>query len=107
MRSEPAAMSVAAAQFLDAFRRLLPSIVGVANLVTFPDGLSGGAHIALQRTVAGPGGPLLLTEQQTLSPVVEAYMSGGADMLSQAFVYGGDAAVGPGVRDAILEAITG
>ena len=78
----------------------MPSFVGVANLVTFPDGLTGGAHIAAL------GGPLLLTAQQTLSPEVEAYLTANAGTIALAYVYGGDAAIAPGVRDAIATAIS-
>ena len=61
-QADPAAMSVEVAQVLDTSVGALPSTVGVANLVTFPDGLTGGAHIGAL------GGPLLLTTQQSLSP---------------------------------------
>lgn len=97
---EPAAMSVAAAAFLDAQLGAPPTVVGVANLVTFPDGLTGGAHIARQ------GGPLLLTAQETLSPAVATYLTANEPSVSVAFVYGGDAAVAPAVRASIQDAIT-
>lgn len=99
-QAEPAAMSVEVAAQLDALVQALPSTVGVANLVTFPDGLTGGAHVAAQ------GGPLLLTAQQTLSPEVDGYLRGIAASVGLAFVYGGDAAIAPAVRDAIGAAIS-
>ena len=68
--------------------------------MNFPDGLTGGAHIARL------GGVLLLTEQQALSAPVDAYLRPRAATIDTAFVYGGDAAIAPAVRDAIAAAIT-
>ena len=95
--ADPAAMSVAVA---DHFFPDAAADVGIANALTFPDALAGGAHIARQE------GPLLLTAPQTLSPAVQMYLEGNAATFVRAFVYGGNAAVAEGVRDAVLNAIT-
>lgn len=98
--AEPAAMSVQVAQALDTAVGAPPGTVGVANLVTFPDGLTGGVNIGAQ------GGPLLLTAQQQLSPEVGTYLTDNAPSIGLAYLYGGDAAIAPAVRDAITTAIS-
>ncbi len=96
--ADPAQLSALAAQDHDT-DGVSPE-VGIANSVNFPDGLTGGAHIARL------GGVLLLTEQQALSAPVDAYLRPRAATIDTAFVYGGDAAIAPAVREAIAAAIT-
>ena len=93
-------MSAEVAVELDNLTGAPAGTVGIANLVTFPDGLTGGANIAAQ------GGPLLLTDQQTLSPEVQNYLTTNAAAIGLAYLYGGDAAIAPAVRDAVTTAIS-
>jgi putative cell wall-binding protein len=66
-----------------------PATVAVANGDTFPDALAGGRH------AAALGAPLALTTtERLLAPQVSQV---GAAAPTQVVVYGGEAAVGPGV----------
>ncbi|MBK9180856.1 MAG: cell wall-binding repeat-containing protein [Acidimicrobiales bacterium] len=68
-----------------------PTVLGVASGVTFPDALTGGAHIAAR------GGPLLLTRPDALPASVSSWVTGAAGSLGGGFVYGGTAAVSDSV----------
>lgn len=57
--------------------------VGVASGEAFPDGLTGGAHIARI------GGPLFLVTSGATPPPVEAYLNANHITINGAFVYGG------------------
>ncbi|MGI9015743.1 MAG: cell wall-binding repeat-containing protein [Euzebya sp.] len=77
-----------------------PSIVGIARRDDFADSLAGGAHIA------AAGGPLLITQTDTLSAEVTQYLceTGSVD---SAVVYGGPAAVSQDVVNALAGALQG
>ena len=75
------------------------SAVGIARVDVFADALAGGAHIA------AAGGPLLLTPSDALSPVVGAHLSAGADRITAAVLYGGEAALSAAVADQVADAL--
>ena len=64
-------------------------IAGLARGDSFPDALSGGAHIAAL------GGPMLLTPTDSLDGRVNAYLCGGD--VQDMYVYGGTSAVAASV----------
>jgi putative cell wall-binding protein len=76
-----------------------PGHVGVAAGRSFPDALSGSAHVAAR------GGPLLLVSD-TLPPVVRAYLVEQRDAVSYAAVYGGPILVTDQVLNDIRVAMT-
>lgn len=77
-----------------------PATVGFARLDAFPDALTGGAHIARKP------GPLLLTQPTFVPDVVRDYVC-GQDTLSQAYVYGGTAAVSNAAFNEVVAMIDG
>lgn len=77
-----------------------PTVVGVASGRAFPDGLTGGAHIAKK------GGPLLLTEPTGLPVVDDTYLKAQAASITTAYIYGGVAAISAGVAGSVLAAIS-
>jgi hypothetical protein len=72
-----------------------PQTVGVASGVAFPDALAGGVQVGML------GGPLLLTDPNTLSADVAAYLHIQSPHLANVFVYGGSTAL----SDAVVAAI--
>jgi putative cell wall-binding protein len=64
-----------------------PSAVGLASGTTFPDALTGGAHIGAR------GGPMLLTQPTVLPSVISAYLATNKNTIDDAFIYGGSSAV--------------
>jgi len=100
----PGATSIAGADQFEtsvmAARRFFssPSVVGIASGVTFPDGLTGGAHVARL------GGPLLLTQPTVLPPGVASYLD-ETGSITAAHLYGGRAAVSWSVFDSIDQAL--
>jgi streptogramin lyase len=75
-----------------------PNAIGVATGAAFPDALSGGAAIGHL------GGPLLLTDPQGVAPSTQQYLAANATGNEADYVFGGDAAVPPAVRDEIAAA---
>jgi putative cell wall-binding protein len=73
--------------------------VAVASQASFADALAGGPHIA------SLGGPLLLTDPQTLSTATRDAIAGAKDSLREVVVYGGTAAVSAAVIDQIKAAL--
>ena len=76
-----------------------PTAVGVASGVAFPDGLTGGAHIGKL------GGPLVLTDPNSLPGNVQTYLASIKTTLTQLFVYGGPAAVATPVVTTINQTV--
>ena len=74
-----------------------PSVAGFASGDAWPDGLSGGAHIA------HAGGPLLFVQRGSMPPPTEAYVT-GEPAITAAYLYGGPVVVHPEV-EAMLEAL--
>ncbi|MGQ0616920.1 MAG: DUF4394 domain-containing protein [Acidimicrobiia bacterium] len=66
-----------------------PAVAGFASGRAFPDGLSGGAHIA---SAASPG-PLLLTEPASVPAPVLEYLETKKAQIGNGFLYGGINAV--------------
>ena len=62
-------------------------VVGVASGEEFPDGLTGGAHIARQ------GGPLFLVTTSVVPASVDAYLEANRVAISAGFLYGGPARI--------------
>jgi putative cell wall-binding protein len=88
----------------DHFFQFLPSNgrtqnVGVASGENFPDAMVAGGFMA------NSNGPLLLTRQADLPAVTSAYLSSQRDWVNNAFVFGGDLAVSPGVFLAVNAAL--
>ncbi len=77
-----------------------PTVAGVARGDAFPDALSGGAHIGAL------GGPMLLSQTDTLTPGVEAYVC-SLDAAGQLYLYGGTAALSGGVLSSLQQTLTG
>jgi hypothetical protein len=75
-------------------------IVAVASQATFADALAGGPHIAAL------SGPLLLTDPQTLSAATRDALEAADGSLREVVIYGGTAAVSPGVEQAINATLT-
>jgi putative cell wall-binding protein len=73
--------------------------VAIASQATFADALAGGPHIAAL------GGPLLLTDPQTLSPATRDALAGASTAVRAVSLYGGTAAISPGVEQAIDAAL--
>lgn len=84
-----------------------PTVAGLARSDTFPDSLSGGAHIGLA------GGPMLLTPPPGLEPTghlhpaTEAYVCDTHTSLTGGYVYGGILAVSDAARDVFADRILG
>ena len=76
------------------------SVVGVARVDVFADALAGGAHIA-QR-----GGPVLLSTSSSLSTPTGDHLRGVADIVEDAVLYGGTAALSTTVADQVRDAIS-
>jgi uncharacterized repeat protein (TIGR01451 family) len=78
-----------------------PTTVGMATGESFPDSLTGGAHIGAKN------GPMLLVRPAAPLPgQIEQYLADNKATLSTAFVYGGTAAVGNDVVAAVQAATT-
>ena len=77
-----------------------PTRIGLARSDEFADALAGGVHSALS------GGPVTLTPSTLLHPSVQEYVC-ATGSLAQGYVYGGDAAVAPGVVTALDGALSG
>jgi uncharacterized repeat protein (TIGR01451 family) len=77
-----------------------PSAVGIATGGQFADALAGGALMGKL------GGPMLLTGQNTLPPVVKTYLENNATNIDRAIIFGGTAVVSSSVESQIDTAIT-
>lgn len=77
-----------------------PLTAGLASSLDFPDGLTGGAHVARH------DGPVLLTPRSGLADPVDAYLRGQPG-IATVFLYGGDAALSPAVHTALTTALGG
>lgn len=77
-----------------------PVVVGIATGEEFPDGLTGGAHIARR------GGPLLLTRHDTLPSFTDDYLKANKLSINQAFIYGQTAAISDSVKAQVQADIT-
>jgi putative cell wall-binding protein len=77
----------------------IEGIVAVASQATFADALAGGPFIAAF------GGPLLLTDPQTLSAPAQAAIEAAAGSLREVVIFGGTAAVSPAAEQAITTAL--
>jgi uncharacterized repeat protein (TIGR01451 family) len=76
-----------------------PANVGAATGEKFPDSLTGGAHIGAKN------GPMLLVRPNAPLPgQIEQYLSANKTAIQNIYVYGGTAAVGNDVVDAIQTA---
>jgi DNA-binding beta-propeller fold protein YncE len=78
-----------------------PPAIGLASGLSFADALAGGPQIAAL------GGPILLTDPDTLSPATLAYVQANAGNVTYSFVYGGPAAVSDAVQAAFIAALGG
>ncbi len=76
-----------------------PTSVGLASGVTFPDALSGGAY------QAHVGGPILLADPTVLPSETAAYLTGAKVAVTNAEIFGGDAALSASVQSAITAAL--
>jgi putative cell wall-binding protein len=76
-----------------------PPAIGIASGLQFPDALSGGAHIGRL------GGPLLLTDPDTLPISTEAYLAENRTTDISAYIYGGPFAVSDTVEAAVDAAL--
>ena len=76
-----------------------PTNVGLASGVTFPDALSGGAY------QAHAGGPILLAAPTTLPGGTVTYLTGAKAAITNAEIFGGDAALSASVQSAITAAL--
>ncbi len=76
-----------------------PTNVGLASGVTFPDALSGGAY------QAHVGGPILLAAPTTLPGGTGTYLTGAKAVITNAEIFGGDAALSASVQSAITTAL--
>lgn len=93
--------AVAVANALVAETHHVPTAVGIASGVTFPDALTGGAF------AANAGMPLLITEPTTLSEPARACLAGWVSQLTAVTVFGGPAAVTAGTETQIAAAVHG
>lgn len=82
-------------------RTLIPSprVVAIATARDFADALTGGVQ------VAALGGPILLSERDTLPASVDAYLRENATTIDHAILYGGEVALDGAVLQAVGEAI--
>jgi hypothetical protein len=78
-----------------------PTSVGVASGETFPDALSGGAY------QAHVGGPILLTAAAVLPTSTGNYLTGAKSTITNADIFGGDAALSASVQSAVTAALGG
>ena len=76
-----------------------PANVGVASGTAFPDALSGGAF------EAHVGGPMLLTDPNTLPSSTRTYLTGSVTTLATTTIFGGTKAVSTSVQTAIGTAL--
>ena len=78
-----------------------PVVVGLASGTNYPDALAGGA------TMGEGGGPLLLTDPNTLSPPAAAYLGADVGVLNNSLTYlfGGTQARSDNVRTAISQLV--
>lgn len=93
-----------ASKLADAFFQFLPSDgrtqnVGVASGENFPDAMVAGGFMA------NSNGPVLLTQQASLNGFTAAYLSSQRDWVNNAFVFGGVAAVAPGVASVVTDVL--
>jgi sugar lactone lactonase YvrE/putative cell wall-binding protein len=77
-----------------------PLTVGVASGEKFPDALTGGA------LMGASAGPLVLAQLTTLPPFSGNYLSGQADSIASATVFGGPLALGDAVVAATQDDIS-
>jgi putative cell wall-binding protein len=92
---DPSDLSAKVAAELDP----IGGIVAVASQATFADALAGGPYIAAF------GGPLLLTDPQTLSAPAKAAIEAAAGSLREVVIFGGTAAVSPTAEQDITAAL--
>lgn len=78
-----------------------PDAFGVASGLNYPDALAGGA------TMGEGGGPLLLTDPNSLPAPVQAYLKSNTANWSFGYVFGGSAAVSDAVASAVSTAALG
>ncbi|MFL6116903.1 MAG: cell wall-binding repeat-containing protein [Catenulispora sp.] len=93
--------AVAVADMVAQITGHVPTGVGIASGLTFPDALTGGAY------AANAGMPLLITEPTTLSGPTRYRLSGWINSLTFVTVFGGTAAVNEGVVNDIAAAVHG
>lgn len=75
-----------------------PTTVGFATGLSFPDALGGGVFLGLPGTV----GPMLLVDSSAPLPQpITDYLSSAASTLTQGYLFGGPAAVGDDVVQAV------
>jgi hypothetical protein len=79
----------------------VPTAVGVASGVAFPDALTGGAF------AANAGIPLLITAPGTLSGPTRSLLAGWAYSLTAVTLFGGEKAITPTVDGEIVTAVHG
>lgn len=78
-----------------------PTVVAVSDGLAFADALSGGAHIGRLN------GPLLLVRPTVPLPeATDTYLTTNKTFVTEAFAYGGPAAIGDGVLAAVQNAIS-
>lgn len=77
-----------------------PGTVGLATGLQYPDALAGGVAAALL------GGPLLLTDPNSLPAPAVTYLKGVAPWTATADVFGGTAVVSQGVVSSVQQDIT-
>lgn len=78
-----------------------PTVVAVSDGLAFADALSGGAHIGKLK------GPLLLVRPTVPLPdATDTYLTTNKTFVTEAFAYGGPAAIGDGVLAAVQNAIS-
>jgi putative cell wall-binding protein len=76
-----------------------PTTVGIADGLNFPDAITGGTNIATL------GGPLLLTDPNTLSTATQDYLQQQAASITTATIYGGTLAISTTVQQAVQQAL--
>lgn len=76
-----------------------PVAAGLARGDEFPDALAGGAHVGRL------GGPVLLTQQSSLSPEARDWLAANKSTISRSYLYGGTSAVSEGVRGEAPQAV--
>jgi putative cell wall-binding protein len=105
--ADPSARSIRGADKYDTSRRLAeaffdnPSVVSIASGTVFADALSGGAHAGKN------GAPLVLSEPATVPTPVRQYLSSVSPSVSDAYLYGGPAALSVDVEDISRNLIRG
>ncbi|HWW53152.1 MAG TPA: cell wall-binding repeat-containing protein, partial [Acidimicrobiales bacterium] len=83
------------------FSQPKPTVVGVASGLVFADALSGGAMMGKL------GGPMLLVNPSApLPPSINTFLTNNKSTITQAYIYGGPAALGNDVQTAVQTALT-